>query len=145
MDFTKLSELLVIDSIDCGANEEFIELIGLGGGGVGDLRGEIAETGEDGRRSPGFGDAGRTNGSGFDTMSAVEGADVAAEAAAGAVTFNGGGGIIPLPWSIRATMGRDTDISAPSLTGAGVRRLMTFATPDFCLSIAKKDVESSHQ
>lgn len=65
VDLTNDSELPVIDSMDCGANEEFMELSGLGGGGVGDFRGD----GDAGRdvdgRSPGFGDTGRTYGSGF--------------------------------------------------------------------------------
>lgn len=74
--------------MDCGANDELMELSGFGGGGVGDLRGVA---GDDGRRSPGFGDTGCTT-SGFDAVAAVADVLVLAETA-----FNaGGGGIIPL-------------------------------------------------
>lgn len=64
-----------------------MESSGLDGGGVGDLRGGA---GDDGRRSPGFGDTGRAYGSGFDMI--VELGDAVAD-----TTFiAGGGGIIPL-------------------------------------------------
>lgn len=119
LDFTKLSELLEMESNDCGPYVELIESRGLGGGGVGDFR--IA--GDAGLTSPGFGDAGRTNGSGFD--------DVAAE---GIWIFNGGGGIIPLLWSTLLTTGRDIEMSGPSLIGAGALRLITLGAAAFDFS-----------
>lgn len=81
VDFTKFSELPVIDSMDCGTNDELMDLS------------------EDGRRSPGFGDIGRTYGSGIAATSPdeeEEDATAAAAGAGGAGTFIGGGGIIPL-------------------------------------------------
>lgn len=91
MDFTKLSELPVTDSMDCGANDELMDSSGFGGGVGVDLRGEAATEDVDGRRSPGFGETGRTNGSGFDIVAAPVGVG-----AGGAGSFKGGGGIIPL-------------------------------------------------
>lgn len=97
--------------MDCVANDELIELTGgFGSGGVGvavDLRGEADV---DGRRSPGFGDTGRSNGSGFDTVTIEEDEEEEEESgeappppaataevvAGGAGVFIGGGGIIPL-------------------------------------------------
>lgn len=151
VDFTKFSELSLIDSMDCSANDELIESSGLGGGGVGDLRGG---SGEDGRRSPGFGDTGRTNGSGFDAAALIEeeeededattgAGEVAGVAGAGgAGIFIGGGGIIPLLRSTRVTTGREIDISGPSLIGAGALRLTTFDTPGFCLSKETKNKQN---
>lgn len=104
----------------------------MGGGGVGDFlgAGDVGR-GDPGRDvdglSPGLGDVGRTNGSGFS-------ADVEARGA----IFNGGGGIIPIPllWSTLVITGRDIDISGPSL-GAGALRLTTFGTPAFDFSVKK--------
>lgn len=97
MVFTKLSELPVIDSMDCGVNDEFMDSSGFGGGGVGvDLRGEAPDA--DGRRSPGFGETGRANGSSLDVV-AIEDTLLAAPVgvwAGGAGSLIGGGGIIPL-------------------------------------------------
>lgn len=94
--------------MDCGANDELMDASGFGGGGLGaDLRGEADV---DGRRSPGFGETGRTNGSGFEAVAieeeeappplvvaAAAAAVAGAEPVAGAGSFIGGGGIIPLP------------------------------------------------
>lgn len=109
-----------IDPIDCNmVCGELMVLSALGGGGVGDLRGGGADA--DGRRSPGFGDTGRANGSGFDTFD------------------GGGGGIIPLLLSTRVTTGREIDISPTSLlVGVGALRFMTFDVPAFCLSTDQK-------
>lgn len=107
LDLTNDSELPFIESIVCGSNEELIDSSGFGGGvgddflWAGDVgRGEPGRgepgRGEPGRgdagrdvlgRSPGFGDIGRTYGSGF----------AAGLETNGACTFTGGGGIIPLP------------------------------------------------
>lgn len=127
--FTKLSELPVIEFNDCGAYEELIvSASGFGGGGVGDLR-AIGDTGRD----DGFGDAGRIVGVDFagDMDFDVDGA--------GAGVFNGGGGIIPLLWSTLVAIGRDMDISGPSLIGAGARRLITFGTPGLDFSRTEKN------
>lgn len=79
---TNDSLLPVTDSIDCRANDELIELSGLGGGGVGDFRRD-GDAGRDvGRdvdgRSPGFGETGRTYGSGL-----CSGSDFTADVEAG--------------------------------------------------------------
>lgn len=80
--------------MDCGANDELMDTMGLGGGGVDNLRGEI---GEDGRRSPGFGDTGRTYGSSLDTVPVTEEEVAPIAEVFGVEFFNGGGGdIIPL-------------------------------------------------
>lgn len=87
-----------------------VDVSGLGGGGVGDFR-RIGETerGEDGR--------------------SWMGSDLAATADVDGIwIFNGGGGIIPFVRSMFATIGRDIEISEPSLLGAGARRLITFGT-----------------
>lgn len=116
--------------MDCGANDELMDSSGFGGGVGVDLRGEAVIEDVDGRRSPGFGDTGRTNGSGFDTVAAP----AAGVGAGGAGSFIGGGGIMPLLLSIRVTTGREMDISAPSLAAAGALRLTTLGAPAFCLS-----------
>lgn len=80
--------------MDCGVNDELTESSGFGGGGVDvDLRGDAPDV--DGRRSPGFGDTGRTNGSGFDVVATKDTAAVGV-GAGGAGSLIGGGGIIPL-------------------------------------------------
>lgn len=86
MDLTSDSELLVKESIDCGANE-LIVARGFGGGGVGDLRGD----GEAGR-----GDGGRSTPFGTTTTGSGLGTEEKPEVVAIGMIFNGGGGIIPL-------------------------------------------------